>query len=113
MSDECYCIMTTTNIKNLKDLDRCVMVSSLSFKQTLSLFNAFKVRSFKCPDCQPKVTMVDNGNDGYVLVVKKSPDKKCCDGCCAREFAKEEKLRVTEDERYVTLQPERNGVLEV
>jgi len=57
--------------------------------------------------------MVDNGNDGYVLVVKKSPDKKCCDGCCAREFAKEEKLRVTEDERYVTLQPERNGVLEV
>lgn len=69
----------------------------------MSLYTAVSALLFKCPGKPPKISVVDNQKEGYVLKIRKKSAKKCCNYCCVKYFAKVHNLQVTEDERYLTI----------
>jgi hypothetical protein len=74
----------------------------------MALYNATSAVLFKCLGEPPKISVVDNQKQGFVLKIKKSSAKKCCHCCCIRKFSMDHKLQVTEDENYLTIQSSQN-----
>jgi hypothetical protein len=58
---------------------------------------------FSCLGEPPKISVVDNQKEGYVLKIKKKSAKKCCRCCCIKNLCKSMNLRLTEDESYLTI----------
>ena len=85
-------------------LMKCIVDISLvmkpvsTFKDVLALHRAIKNISFKCGEQSPKISIVDQQNDGYVIAVK----KRCCLRC-VRHFVESRKLSVDEDDNYLTI----------
>ena len=75
----------------------------LNFTQTMALHRAVSATLFKCLSESPKITVVDNQKEGYVLKIKKNSAKKCCHCCCIRKLSENHNLQVTEDEKYLTI----------
>jgi len=70
----------------------------------MSLYKAVSTVLFKCLGEPPKISVVDNQKQGYVLKIRKNSAKKCGHYCCIRNFSKNCNIQVTEDERYLTIQ---------
>lgn len=69
-----------------------------NFKDILALHRAVKNIPFKCGEQSPKISIVDQQNDGYVIAVK----KRCCLRC-VRHFVESRELSVDEDGNYLTI----------
>ncbi|MBN1358916.1 hypothetical protein JW988_09145 [Candidatus Bathyarchaeota archaeon] len=69
----------------------------------MSLYAVVSASVFKCLGEPPKVSVVDNQKDGYVLKIKKKTAKKCCNCCCIRYLSENHNLQVTEDDNYLTI----------
>lgn len=67
------------------------------------LYTAVSESLFKCLGEPPKISVVDNQKQGYVLKIRKKSAKKCCNCCCVRNLSKNHNLQITEDERYLTI----------
>jgi hypothetical protein len=75
----------------------------MNFTQTIALHRRVSATLFKCLNETPKISVVDNQKQGYVLKIKKKSVKKCCNYCCVRVFSKENNVQVTEDDNYFTI----------
>ena len=74
------------------------MKSVSTFKDVLALHTAVKNIPFKCGEQSPKISIVDQQKDGYVIAIK----KQCCLRC-VRHFVKSRELSVIEDDNYLTI----------
>ena len=81
----------------------CIGVAYLNFAETMSLYKTVSTSLFKCFGETPKISLVDNQKEGYVLKIRKKSAKKCCHCCCVRNFIENHNIQVTEDERYLTI----------
>ncbi|KON32086.1 hypothetical protein AC478_01340 [miscellaneous Crenarchaeota group-1 archaeon SG8-32-3] len=75
----------------------------MDFTQKMDLHRKISTTLFKCLNKNLKISVVDNQKQGYVLKIKKESAKKCCNCCCVRILSKQNNLRVTEDDSYLTI----------
>jgi hypothetical protein len=74
----------------------------------MALYRAITVGRFKCSCAAPKITVGEFLGEGYVLTIKKNSANKFCLNCI-RYFFSKGKLKITEDENYLTIRsPLRN-----
>ena len=75
-----------------------------NFVETISLYRII-ISSLprRCLGESPKICVVDKQSEGYELKIKKCITKKCCTGCCLKNFSVNNNLRLTEDKNYLTI----------
>ena len=69
----------------------------------MSLYRTVSESLLKCAGEPLKISVFDNQKQGYVLKIRKSSAKKCCNYCCVKFFSKTHNVQVTEDESYLTI----------
>ena len=69
-----------------------------NLKDILALHSAAKSLPFKCGDQSPKISIVDQQKDGYVIAIK----KRCCLRCI-RHLIESKNLSAIEDENYLII----------
>ena len=75
-----------------------LMKTVSNFEDILALHNAIRNLPFRCGDQSPRISIVDQQKEGYVIAVKKG----CCLRCI-RHFLKAKNLSVKEDKNYLTI----------
>jgi hypothetical protein len=75
----------------------------MNFVEAMALYRAFSVGLFKCSGASPKIMPAEYLSDGYNIKIEKNLPKKLCYDCIGYFFGNKG-LRVTQDEKYLTIQ---------
>jgi hypothetical protein len=73
----------------------------MNFIETMALYRALSALTLKCPEKPPKISIVDNQNEGYALKIARGLSQQRCNCWCIRNFSEHYNFHVTEDDKYL------------
>ena len=76
----------------------------MNFVETMSLFRIVSKTPLRCFGATPKICIYDDEKNGYALKIKKGSAEKRCLNCCLEDFCVSQGLRMTEDDKVLTIQ---------
>jgi len=76
----------------------------MNFIETMALYRAISAFSPHCSNKPPKISIVDNQKEGYVLKIRMESAPTYCNWCCIKNFSKYNDFEVTEDGKYLSIQ---------
>jgi hypothetical protein len=76
----------------------------MNFIETMALYRAISAFSLDCSNESPKICIVDNQKEGYVLKIRMESAPEYCHWSCIKNFSKNHNFQVTEDGKYLSIQ---------